>query len=315
MKKEKIDYTGVVDIIEDIFGDFKTHNDYKHQISVDCPVCSYEIKGLDDETDGKGNLEINYQYNVYKCWSCSETHGTHGSLYKLIKKFGNNKLLKKYLILRPDDNEDAPKKEFKQAKLPENFISFANATKGIKLTIQYKQAYNYIKSRKITDEMVNKFNIGFCYEGEYQHRIIIPSYDIKGYLNYFIGRSYLNKPKRKYKNPDTQKELILFNESLIDWNKPLYIVEGAFDSIFLDNALPMLGKYMGDDLFNKIYDNAKNKIIIVLDPDAWENAVILYHKMNCGKLMGRVYIVKLEGNKDIAELEGNLSDYKVMQID
>ena len=75
----------IVEILEGILGESKNHYENKGQISFDCPVCSHEIKGL-DKGDGKGNLEVNYGYHVYKCWACSETHDTHGTLYKLIKK-------------------------------------------------------------------------------------------------------------------------------------------------------------------------------------------------------------------------------------
>ncbi len=116
------------------------------------------------------------------------------------------------------------------------------------------------------------------------------------------------------KNPEAQKELIIFNEYLVNWNETIYIVEGAFDSIFIPNAIPMLGKFMSDHLFKKLYENAK-KIVIVLDPDAWDDAERLYHRINCGKLMGKVWIVKLEGDKDIADLKGDLGEYKIKQID
>jgi len=53
----------------------------------------------------------------------------------------------------------------------------------------------------------------------------------------------------------------------------------------------------------------------VLDPDAWDDQERLYHRLNCGKLMGKVWSVKLEGNKDIADLQGNLSEYKMKQLD
>jgi len=49
----------IVDMLTGMFGDFHVHNEYRHQISFDCPVCSYDIKGL-DKGDGKGNLEVNY---------------------------------------------------------------------------------------------------------------------------------------------------------------------------------------------------------------------------------------------------------------
>jgi DNA primase len=308
-----IEFEPIIEILEDIFGDYKLHSDYKGQISFDCPVCSYDIKQL-DHGDGKGNLEINYKRGVYKCWSCAETHETHGSIFKLVKKYGSPRQNKKFLLLMPEEVDEV-KRVYKKVYLPKEFISFKNVSQGLKLTPQFKQAWNYIKKRNITDEMIEKFNIGFCYTGLYENRIIIPSYDTELTLNYFIARSYLSKTKLKYKNPEVQKEIIIWNEHLINWEERLYIVEGAFDSIFVPNSIPMLGKFMSDNLFKTIYTNAKKDIVIVLDPDAWNDATRLYHKMNCGKLMGRVFIVKLEGDQDIADLKGDLSNYEIKQID
>jgi DNA primase len=308
-----IEYEPIIEILEDIFGDYKLHSDYKGQISFDCPVCSYDIKQL-EHGDGKGNLEINYRRGVYKCWSCAETHETHGSIYKLIKKYGNPRQNKKFLLLMPEEVDEV-KRIYKKVYLPKEFISFKDVSQGLKLTPQFKQAWNYIKKRNITDDMIERFNIGFCYNGLYENRIIIPSYDTELTLNYFIARSYLSKTKLKYKNPEVQKEIIIWNEHLINWEERLYIVEGAFDSIFVPNSIPMLGKFMSDNLFKTIYTKAKKDIVIVLDPDAWNDATKLYHKMNCGKLMGRVFVVKLEGDEDIADLKGDLSNYKIKQID
>ena len=314
MVNQEVDYSPVIEILEDILGDYNMHNDYKGQMSFDCPVCSYDIKGLDNG-DGKGNLEVNYKYNVFKCWVCAESHETHGSIFKLVKKFGNPKQLKNYLLLKPDEGEDFSKRVYKTVKLPQDFIPFKEASEGLKMTPYYKQAYNYIKSRNITDLMVQMYNIGFCYRGIYENRIIIPSYDCERRINYFIARSYLNRTKMKYKNTEAQKEIIIFNEYLVDWNETIYIVEGAFDSIFIPNAIPLLGKFMSDHLFHTLYEKVKGKIIIVLDPDAWNDAERLYHKLNCGKLMGRVFAIKLEGDKDIADLQGKLENYKIKQLD
>ena len=118
----------------------------------------------------------------------------------------------------------------------------------------------------------------------------------------------------KYKNPIAQKEIIIFNEHLINWNETIHIVEGAFDSIFLPNAIPMLGKFISENLFKKLYENAK-KIVIVLDGDAWNDAEKLYHKLNCGKLMGKIWIVKLPIDKDIADLQGQININDIKQLD
>lgn len=313
MKENDIDYTPVINILKNIFGKYRMHNKDKYQISFDCPVCSYEIKEL-DHGDGKGNLEINYQQQVYKCWACSDTHDTHGSLRYLIRKYGTAKQIKDYDLYYPNDVPEIIVHKKNNVKLPKEFISFISATNGLKLTHFYKQAKNYLDYRNVSDEIIKKFNIGFCYQGDYANRIIIPSYDVNKKINYFIARSYESKPKLKYKNPEAEKEIIIWNEHLINWDEPIYIVEGPFDCLFLPNSIPMLGKVMGDKLFSVLYEKAK-KIIIVLDGDAWENAVKLYHKLNGGRLWGKIWISKLPVDKDIADLQGNLNNYEPIQIE
>lgn len=307
-----MEYEIIIDLVEDILGDHRRHNEYKGQISFDCPVCSYEIKCLEDG-DGKGNLELNYKLGVFKCWSCSDTHDTHGTIYSLIKKYGTSKHLKRYVLLKPDEIETKYTIK-KNIKIPKEYISFTDVSNGFKLTHHYKQAMNYLKSRNINDSLIEKYKIGFCYEGNYSNMIIIPSYDINNQLNYFIARSYSSRSKIKYKNPEVQKETIIWNEHLIDWSKKVYLVEGVFDSIFLPNSIPMLGKHLSNLLFNKIYDSAQD-ITIVLDGDAWDDAENLYHKINCGKLMGKVQIIRLPKDKDIADIKGNLNDYPEFKLD
>jgi DNA primase len=313
MIESMVEYEPIVDILIDILGDYKFHNEYTGQIAFSCPVCSYEIKGL-DELDGKGNLEVNYKHGVYKCWSCAETHDTHGRLHYLIKKYGTLKQLKRFELLMPELSGDEERRIYQKVRLPKEFILFKNTSAGLKMTPIFKTAYNYLKQRNVTDEMIDKFNIGFCYEGDHAHRIIIPSFNTEGEINYFTARSYMVKPKLKYKNPEAEKEIIIFNEHLIDWDLPIYIVEGPFDSIFVPNSIPMLGKKMSDLLFNTLYEKAK-KIIIVLDGDAWSNAKKLYDKLNGGKLFGKIWIARLPIDKDIADLQGDLTEYPPFQID
>lgn len=301
----------VVDILDDILGTSKNHNDFSGQISYDCPVCSYEIKGL-EHGDGKGNLEINYKLGVYKCWACCDTHRTYGGLRFFIKRYGTKDQLKRYDLFSPEDAE-IYKKKYNPVKLPKEFILLNSVTEGFKLTHHYKRAMGYLRKRNITDDMIVKHHIGFCYTGPYANRIIIPSYDVHLDLNYFIARTYEERNKFKYKNPEAEKDSIIWNERLIDWSEPVYLVEGPFDSIFLPNSIPMLGKTLSDKLFKKLYKNAK-KVIIVLDGDAWEDAIKLYRKLNGGRLFGKVWLVELPKDKDIADLQGNLDNYNIKQL-
>jgi hypothetical protein len=242
MSSKNSEYKPIVDILIDIFGKYDMHNDYRYQISFDCPVCSHEIKGLDNG-DGKGNLEINYKKNVFKCWSCGDTHDTHGSIYKLIKKYGNQKHLKRYELLMPEEVEILVKPK-KQIILPKEYISMYGLSDAFKKTHYYRESIGYLRNRNITDDIIKKFNIGFAYEGLYSNRIIIPSYDQRKKLN-----------------------------------------------------------------------DLGCEVTIILDGDAWDNTENLYHKMNCGKLFGKINVVKLPKDKDIADLQGNLTEYKEFKLD
>jgi DNA primase len=294
----------IVELLEDFLGRAKQHYPYKGQISFDCPVCSYDIKGL-DKLDGKGNLEINYGRHVYKCWSCGETHGTHGPLGKLFDKYATKKQKKVYDLLKPEEFEE---KEVKKPKLrlPEGYTKFKDSNPIYPI---YKQAMNYLKSRGITDEIIDKYQIGFCDKGDYAGRIIVPSYTENGTLNYFIARSWGGDSRFKYKNPVAEKDKIIFNEHLIDWFKDIYLVEGVFDGFFLDNSIPMLGKHLSAILFETIYEKALGNIVICLDGDAWDNAKKLYRELNGGTLYGRVKIVKLPPDKDVCDLRGEINEY------
>ena len=315
MLLEEESYLGVIQILQDILGDYKSHNETKMQISFDCPTCSYEIKNL-EKGDGKGNLEINYGFGIYKCWSCGATHNTHGSIFKLIKNYGTKKHIKRYLLVKPD-NYFIPKEinQNKKVELPPEYISFYRSSESFKKTIPYKEAYNYLKNRGISDEIIKNNNIGFCHTGNFKGRIIIPSYDDNFNINYFIGRSYYKYSKNKYMNSDVPKKEIIWNEYKIDWDEKIYIVEGVFDSLFLPNAIPLLGKELSDNLLIKLYKNAKKDIVVILDPDAYLNLEKIYNQLNCGNLMGRVSVVKLIGDKDIADLKGNIQNYKETKID
>lgn len=301
----------IVNILDDIFGNHRSHYSHKSQITYDCPVCSYDIKKL-EHGDGKGNLEINYEKFVYQCWVCSETHNTKGSLLKLVNKYGSESQIKKIKLYVPDEILQEVK-TYESILLPKEFISFSNATEGLKKTHFYKQAYNYLKIRNVSDELIKENKIGFCYEGKYANRIVIPSFNSKGILNYFVCRSYENKPKLKYLNPIQSKEEIIWNESNINWKKTVYLVEGPFDSIFVPNSIALLGKRISENLFKKLYQKAKD-IVIILDGDAYEDSVKLFEKLNGGKLLGKVSIIILPKDKDIADLKGEFSDLERIKL-
>jgi len=292
----------LIELLTDVLGEPHNHYESKAQISFDCPVCAEE-KGL-DTGDRKGNLEINYSKHVYKCWACGESHGTHGPLGKLFDKHATKKQKKLYDLVKPEDLKIEDKKRI-FLRLPEGYTKFEDSNSRF---IPHKEAINYLYSRGITDEMIKKYSIGYTVKGDFAYRIIIPSYNSEGKLNYFVGRAW-TKRKDKYKNPSVPKDEIIFNESLIDWSKDVYLVEGAFDSFFLSNPLVMLGKKMSKLMFEALYNKAEGNIIVCVDGDAWEDGLKIYHELNGGRLYNKIKIVKLPKDKDICDLRGNIDEY------
>jgi DNA primase len=136
-------------------------------------------------------------------------------------------------------------------------------------------------------------------EGEYSNRIIIPSYNIDGKLNYFTGRSFEKDPYVKYRNPQVSRDVIP-NEHFINWDIPIVLCEGLFDAIAIKrNAIPLLGKNIQNNLMKRIVTSLVDKIYIALDRDAIKQALRF-----CEMLLAEgkeVYLVDLQ-DKDPSEM-------------
>lgn len=286
-----------------------------------CGQCMTDNGG---EPDGKHNLEVLLSETEglrYHCWKCSETNNMKGNLSNLIKKYGGYDLYIEYKDIV---------QEMISSRLY-NLDSFSGFTetiteKKLELPKTYKKIdietctnkslLNYLQSRKIDQNFIDKFNIGYTdYENEtfeFRNRIIIPSYDAFNDLNYFIGRDYTNKSKIKYRNSNRDKKEIIFQESLIDWDSPIYLCEGVFDAMRLPlNGISMLGKSLAKNsyLYKTLYKNANSTITIILDGDTTENETKkIYKQLNFGRLSGKIRYINMSKDckyKDISELYEN----------
>jgi DNA primase len=273
-------------ILGSFLGESRKHNESSGQISFDCPACSMD-KGM-PQGDRKGNLEINYEKDVYKCWVCKDTHNMYGSIIKLIRKYGTEKNLRDYKLFKPDAFLSNDDKQQLAITLPEGYRLISECNHK---DFKYNSVIKYLESRKITKDIIDKYQIGYTTRGTYFNRIIIPSYDEDGILNYFIARWFDKQyTKIKYLNPEVEKQSIIFNEYLINWDATIYLVEGATDHIVIPNSIPLLGKFISDELLYKLHEKAKANVVILLDGDAVEDAKILYNKLNFGALVNRIRI-------------------------
>lgn len=302
----------ISDVLESFLGEHRKHNEDTGQISFDCPACSLD-KGMPDG-DGKGNLEVNYNLGKFRCWVCSETNQMHGNVTRLIKNYGTQTNLRDYLLLRPDQAASVSTEEREETvvTLPVGFKELSKCTsKDYKADLAKK----YLYDRGITDDIIKDYGIGYTIRGKYFNRIIIPSYDASGKLNYFVGRWFVKeKPLNKYLNPDAEKSEIIFNEGKINFDSTIYLVEGATDHIVIPNSIPLLGKFIYPKLLEQLHDNAMAYIVVVLDDDAWEDAARLYKELNFGDLRGRIRIVKCPEGYDPSKVNEKLGGRGVAKL-
>ena len=139
----------------------------------------------------------------------------------------------------------------------------------------YKNAIHYLKQRNIGSVDILRYSIGFCSSNGYSNRIIVPSYDADGKLNYFLARDMFPNSKLKYKNPPMSKDTVCF-EMFINWNEPIILCEGAFDAIAIrNNAIPLLGKFPSKTLVMRLVEKKVKKVYVALDEDAKQDAIKL----------------------------------------
>jgi len=168
-----------------------------------------------------------------------------------------------------------------------------------KNTPDYRNAMHYLLNRGVTVFDILKYRIGYCESGEYSGKIIIPSYDKDGQLNYFVSRAFYKADKFKHKNPKISKDIIGF-EMFINWSQPIILCEGSFDAIAVKrNAIPLFGKIIQPALQKKIIEERVKNIYICLDADALKNALAIAEKFMAEGL--NVYFVELQ-SEDASEL-------------
>lgn len=301
-------------IIERIFnGDVKNIH-HSEQLQVNCPKCQ-ERDGL-LYPDGRYNLEINTRIRKFNCWKC-EAPPFKGSLGRLIKILGNRKDYDDYKTLAGtffDFNANGDEKEFEVITLPKEYISFKN----LDVTEpEHVEAYTYLTlERKIPKKLIEKFNMGFCVDGYYRNRIILPSYDDEGELNYFMSRTYKKNVKPPYLNPKANRDVIIFNEAFINWDSTIFLVEGGFDFFAIPiNTIPLLGKKLSPALFFML-NKHKPHVVIVLDPDAKNDSINIYDQLKAIYIDEeyKIKIVNLDkGKLDIDEINRKFGKKEIIK--
>ena len=284
-------------------------------VQYNCPCCAAE-KGV--TSDGKYNLEVSLEHNAYHCWVCGDTMGTRGKLGRLVRQYGGYNIYRRFMkvieemrqselydinrlgvlqtgIALIDDYEP-------QLTLPEGFRKLTHSDPGA------TAAFQYLYSRGLGDDIIEEYGMGYIGADaapRFRNRIVVPSYNSLDELNYWVGRSYVKgNSKYKYNNPTVPKTSFMFNEGRVNWYETVTLVEGVFDHIVTPNSIPLLGKTLnaGDAVYQILSAKAMADVNIMLDNDAYANAVMIYRLLEQGPLHGRVKLVPMLSDKDASDV-------------
>lgn len=318
------EFKKLYDILTVFLGEAKNGFDENTmQYQFPCPHC-IEKYGMQEAR--KYNLEVSFtKGGVYQCWKCSSEGDDlmHGSIKKLIKAFGNDKLLNEYIsVIHSIKDSELYKlhfKDFDTSIIEKEDLKFPTSFKFFKKDGRNNYgALKYLQNRGIDWNIIERYKIGFTEREKdedmrkYSYRVIIPSYNALGELNYWVGRDYLPKSDKfnlrtKYANPQVKKTEIIFNEDKINWDADITLVEGAFDHIVVPNSIPLLGKALDKDykLYWDLITKANARVNIFLDNDIKDNGKEIYTLLNHGRLYNKIRYITTDLGKDPSEIYQN----------
>ena len=234
-----------------------------------CPICGDSQK---NKNKCRGYMYVVKNNTNFKCHNC----GASLSLNNFIKKLDTT-LHKQYTL-----------EKFKEGHTGRNFVSeepvfeFKKPVFKKKLDLpkasENDDARKYLEDRKLNPEKfyyTNKFKEWTntkkqTFDSTYrdEQRIIIPMYDKGKNLIGFQGRS-LTPNSVKYITVMLEDEAPkIYGLETIDEKLPIYVVEGPFDSTFINNSVALcgsdgdLGYLEGSDII-LVYDNEpRNREIV-----------------------------------------------------
>lgn len=159
--------------------------------------------------------------------------------------------------------------------LPEGFHPFH--LKGDPAEAPY---LTYLRGRGLSDRTVVLYRMGYVDgAGPLGGRVVVPSFDANGSVNFWSARTIHPDVRPTYRLPDASKDVIS-NEHMVDWSKPVYLVEGIFDEIAVGpQAIALYGKFLQPRLALTLVQKRPPMTYVCLDDDARMEAMVLMRRL------------------------------------
>jgi len=187
--------------------------------------------------------------------------------------------------------------ETKPTYLPESFKLLSIGT-----SYTAKLARRYMEKRGFDILDLTMKGVGYCTSGKYKHRIIIPFYK-KGKLVYFNAREFI-QTGYKHLNPGVEefgigKSMLSYNSDCLYIYKTVALVESAMNALTIgDRAFTIGGKIISEYQYSDIIKSPCEGVVIILDPDAYWEALRTGLQLVNHKKVKVVNIPKIPSKKE-----------------
>jgi predicted RNA-binding Zn-ribbon protein involved in translation (DUF1610 family) len=216
-----------------------------------CPLCGDSQK---NKNKTRGYIYPVKNNTNFKCHNCGASLSFNNFLKELDPTLHKQYILEKFKEGHTGRNfvVEQPKFEFVKPV----FRKKLDLPKASEVPI----AREYLEKRKLNPEKfyfadkfkewVNTQKHTFNTIGRDESRIIIPMYDIDSNLIGFQGRALGPSPNKYITVMLSDGAPKIYGLEKIDQSKPIYIIEGPFDSEFVENSVAMCGSDIDIRSFN-----------------------------------------------------------------
>ena len=236
-----------------------------------CPLC-----GSGTGRNGTAGFSINKDGKHWKCFSCNESGdivdleakrnriSASDATKNLINRYGSS--ASAVSAVKPKPSEPADPAAAQEASPPR---SFAGKLAAWHSALKGSEGEAYLRSRGITEETMERFNIGFGTDSLNQPCVVFP-YNRQG--TYYSTRAIADNPIRKHDKPKEEeagKEPI-FNAAALYQQDPCFVVESQLCAISImqeGGSAVAIGGTSGIGKIKSLKDKPSALLILSLDND------------------------------------------------
>ena len=236
-----------------------------------CPICG------DSETNlnkARGYFFQNDNTYFFKCHNC----GASFNIYKFLELV-SPALYKEYCLEKFKDQKD---EQTIETVVKYDVVSTEPPCDIIEELPPDHRAIKFLKLRKIPEDKWNRFGYTKLF-GSYarmvnkdyslfeDERLLIPIYNEHNQFIGVQGRAFGNQKPKYITLKKDEKIKLIYGLNTVNKSKPIFVVEGPIDSLFLPNSVACLGvgnflevreKFPNEDLIFVVDNEPRNKSVV-----------------------------------------------------